>query len=51
MFLIQKDVNKHLREFSATKEFNSFKTYDILADAVENVRNTAIYFSEQKNGS
>ncbi len=35
-YLSQKDVNKHLKEFSVVKEFNALTTHDILANAVEN---------------
>ncbi|MDQ0064172.1 hypothetical protein [Chryseobacterium lathyri] len=34
--LTQKDVNKYLRGFSVSKEFNALKVHDILSTAVEN---------------
>ncbi|MDP9955153.1 hypothetical protein J2X97_000790 [Epilithonimonas hungarica] len=35
-YITEKDINKYLKNFSATKVFNTLKTEDILTSAVEN---------------
>lgn len=45
-FITEKDINKYLKKFSATKEFNALRTDEILTSAVENGSFTAEFLSK-----
>ncbi|GEM65889.1 hypothetical protein SF1_38710 [Sphingobacterium faecium NBRC 15299] len=48
-YLTQKDINKHMKDFSVAKEFNALNINDILSTALENSSFTTEFLSKVLN--